>query len=87
VQISLTCRPQIRSGQQAVLLLAGREIAGQIDAGNPDNVIFDVKHAVGMTNELIRLRVDGIESTPIKRKDSPPPTHFEFDADQRVTIT
>ncbi|MFZ4859039.1 MAG: DUF4255 domain-containing protein [Desulfuromonadaceae bacterium] len=87
VKIILTCLPQIRSAQQTVLLLAGREIVGQIDDDNPDKVIFDVKNAVVMTNELIRLRVDGIESTPIKRVDSPPPTHFEFDANQRVTIT
>ena len=84
---TLTCRPRIRSDQRAVLLLAGREIVGRIDANDPDKVIFALKHTPVVTNELIHLRVDGIESMPFKRVDTPPPTRFEFDANQRVTIT
>ena len=85
--ITITCRPQVRSPQQAVLVLAGREIVGRIDGGNPDKVIFVVDNAPVVTNELIRLRVDGIESMPFNRVDTPPPTRFEFDMNQRVTIT
>jgi hypothetical protein len=85
--ITLTCQPRVRSEQQAVLLLAGREIVGQIDNNNPDKVIFVVENAPVVANVLIRLRVDGIESMPYKRVDTPPPTRFEFDLNQRVTIT
>jgi hypothetical protein len=87
--ITLTCQPRVHDGQQAVLLLAGREVVGQVDAANPDKVIFVVEKAPTVNNELIRLRVDGIESMPFKRVDVPPPTRFEFDdsQDQRVTIT
>ena len=60
---------------------------GRIDGGNPDKVIFVVDNAPVVTNEPIRLRVDGIESMPFNRLDTPPPTRFEFDANQRVTIT
>ncbi len=84
---TITCRPRVRNAQQAVLLLAGRAVAGQIDANDPDKVVFVVKNAPALNGELIRLRVDGIESMPFKRVDAPPPTRFEFDASQRVTIT
>jgi hypothetical protein len=85
--MTLTCQPRVRSKQQAVLLLAGREIIGRIDTNNPDKVIFVVENAPVVANVLIRLRVDGIESMPFKRVDTPPPTRFEFDANQKVTIT
>jgi hypothetical protein len=85
--VTITCQPRVRSGQQAVLLLAGSEIVGEIDTSSPDKVIFKVKDAPVVANELIRLRVDGIESMPFKRVDMPSPTRFEFDATQKVTIT
>ena len=85
--ITITCQPRVHSGQQAVLLLAGREIVGTTSAANPDKVIFVVENTPAVTNELIRLRVDGVESMLFKRVDEPPPTRFEFDDSQRVTIT
>jgi hypothetical protein len=85
--ITITCQPRAHSGQQAVLLLAGREIVGTIDTNNPDKVNFAVEKAPALTGELIRLRVDGIESMPFKRVDEPPPTRFEFADSQKVTIT
>jgi hypothetical protein len=85
--ITIACQPRVRSEQQAVLLVAGREIVGRIDPANPDKVIFVVQNAPVVTHEPIRLRVDGIESMPFKRVDTPPPARFEFDDDQKVTIT
>ena len=85
--ITVTCWPRVHPGQRAVLLLDGREILGQIDSGSPDKVIFIVENATVVDKELIRLRVDGIESVPFNRVDTPPPTRFEFDTKQRVTIT
>jgi hypothetical protein len=85
--ITLTCQPRMRNEQQAVLLLAGREIVGQIDTNDANKIVFVVKNAPVVTNEFIRLRVDGIESMPFKRVDSPPPTRFEYDNTQQVTIT
>ncbi len=87
VTVTITCQPRVHKGQQAVLLLAGREIVGTTAAANPDKVIFVVENAPAVTNELIRLRVDGVESMPFKRLDDPPPVRFEFDDNQRVTIT
>jgi len=85
--ITITCRPRVRSEQQVHLLLAGMEIVGQIDGGNPDKVNFAIENAPAVSGALIRLRVDGIESMPFNRVDVPPPPRFEFDANQRVTIT
>ena len=84
--ITITSQPRVHKGQQAVLLMAGREIVGQIDNNDPDKVIFVVENAPVVADELIRLRVDGIESMPFKRVDEPPPTQFGFDPNQRVTI-
>jgi hypothetical protein len=84
--VTITCKPQIHPGQQAVLLLAGREIVGEIDVNNSDKVIFDTTKLPPVNNELIRLRVDGIESMPFIRDDSSSPPRFAFDPDQRVTI-
>jgi len=86
-KITIICQPRVRSGQQAFLVLAGREIPGRIDVDDPDKIIFDVKKAPVVASEPIRLRVDGIESMPFKRVDTPPPSRFEFDNNQRVTIT
>ncbi len=85
--ITITCRPRVQNGQQTVLVVTGREIVGEIDGANPDKVVFVMDNAPAVIDELIRLRVDGIESMPFIRVDSPPPTTFEFDPNQRITIT
>ena len=85
--LTITCQPRVHPGQQAVLIVAGMEIVGQIDNNDPDKLIFVIENAPVVANELIRLRVDGIESMPYARVDSPPPTRFEFDSSQRITIT
>ena len=85
--ITITCRPRVRPDQQAVLLVAAGETVGRIDTNNPDKLIFAIQKAPAVTNELIRLRVDGIESMAFKRVDNPPPTRFEYDNTLRVTIT
>jgi hypothetical protein len=76
----------VHKGQQAVLVLAGREISGQIDSTDQDKVNFPIGDISGVANELVRMRVDGIESMPYQRVDVPPPTRFVFDDNQRVTI-
>jgi hypothetical protein len=85
--ITITCQPRVHKTQQALLLLAGREVVGQVDVANPDKVIFVIENAPTVNNELVRLRVDGIASIPFKRVDIPPPIRFEFDDSQRVAIT
>ena len=84
--VTITCQPRVHKGQQAVLVLAGREIVGQIDLNDPDKVNFPRGNISGVTDALVRMRVDGIESMPYRRVDAPPPTRFVFDDNQRVTI-
>ena len=84
--ITITCQPSVHDGQQAVLMVAGREIEGKIDETHTDKVIFNITELQSIQNELVRLRVDGIESMPFKRADTPPP-RFEFDSKQRVPLS
>lgn len=84
--VTITCQPRVHSEQKAVLLLAGRETVGVIDSTNPDKVNFLIVNAAAVDNEVIRIRIDGIESQPFTRVDTPPPIRFEFDPGQRVTI-
>ncbi|WP_419661812.1 hypothetical protein Dvar_22450 [Desulfosarcina variabilis str. Montpellier] len=85
--LTITCRPRVRAEQRTVLLVAGREITGTIDDDDPDKIVFVMEDAEAVTDAIIRLRVDGIESMPFSREDAPPPPHFVFDPNQRVSIT
>ncbi|WP_051309284.1 DUF4255 domain-containing protein [Desulfogranum japonicum] len=84
-KLIITCQPRIHDNQQVMLILKDREIKGEIDPNDADKVVFDITGLPPMQNELVRLRVDGIESMPFVRVDSPPPA-FAFDSSQRVTI-
>ena len=77
--LTITCRPRVRAEQRTVLLVAGREITGTIDDDDPDKIVFVMEDAEAVTDAIIRLRVDGIESMPFSREDAPPPPHFVFD--------
>ena len=84
--IITTCQPRVHNGQQVVLLLADKEIEGKIDTTDADKVVFNTSGLTSMQGEQVRLRVDGIESMPFKRADTPPPL-FEFDSKQRVPLS
>lgn len=79
--IELTCRPDIRVGQQVSLLLGTLEVFSEPREADTDTLTFVVERApVG--EHLVRLRVDGIESPLIDRVASPP-TFFNH----RIAIT
>ena len=79
--ITLTCRPDIKAGQQASLLLGALEVLSQPRSADTDTLTFVVAQAP-MGEHLVRLRVDGIESPLIDRLASPP-VFFNY----RITIT
>ncbi len=69
--IILACRPDIKVGQQASLLLGALEVFSQPRLVDTDTLTFVVEQApVG--EHLVRFRVDGIESPLIDRLASPP---------------
>ena len=69
--ITLTCRPEVRPQQRAVLILGDREISAQPHPGQTSSLSFLVKKAKPET-AFIRLRVDGVDSTLVNRAVSPP---------------
>ncbi|HET8631262.1 MAG TPA: Pvc16 family protein [Thermomicrobiales bacterium] len=80
--LTLTCAPQVRPEQPAVLLLGDREIAAEPHAAPTDRLTFVVRAAVPGTYPA-RLRVDGVDSILIDYTASPP----TFRQTEQVTIT
>lgn len=88
--IQLECRPEVKAEQRASLLLGDQEIvANSFATRSTSKLIFDVAKTIvdpiiGIP-QLVRLRVDGIESPMIDRSKMPnePPTFF----DHRITIS
>ncbi len=85
--LTLTCRPQVRDGQRAALLLGDREIAPSsvTTPADPDADTTLVFPVTGLAEgaHVVRLRVDGVDSIPIDFSGGLP----AFDPGQTVTIT
>jgi hypothetical protein len=85
--LTVTCRPQVRSDQRADLLVGDREIAPSAvstPAGPdaPTTLVFPID-GLAAGDHVVRLRVDGADSVPIDFADEPP----AFDPSQILTIT
>jgi Pvc16 N-terminal domain len=87
VTLTITCGPQVLPEQRVSLLVSDREVAAKPHAAATDTTQFKVEDAPVIKDAVVRLRVDGVDSLPFKRVDMPPPTKFEFDPNQKVTIT
>jgi hypothetical protein len=85
VSLQITCRPHVLPAQSASLLLADREIGAQPLATPGDTLTFEIPDAPAVSNELLRLRIDGVDSLPFLY-DEPSATYL-FDDQQRITIT
>jgi hypothetical protein len=87
VTLIITASPETLRVQTSTLLLADRETPAESRAMDNDSLQFVLLDAPVVTDTVVRLRVDGVDSIPFKRVDTPSPTRFEFEANQRVTIT
>jgi hypothetical protein len=87
VTLTITCDPQVRPTQRATLLIADREVAAQAHPTDTDTLQFTVDNAPVVTDALVRLRIDGVDSLPFTRQETPPPPHLAFDDNQKVTIS
>lgn len=85
VSLQVACRPQVLPAQPAVLLLADREIQARAFGAPSDTLTFDIDHAPVLTDALVRLRVDGVDSMPFRYDEAS--RGFVFDDQQRITIT
>ena len=82
VTFTVTCRPEVLSGQPASLLLGSREVRAAAHEDATATLSFPVLLAAPGQHWL-RLRVDGVDSLLVDRSVRPP----VFDPSQRVEIT
>jgi hypothetical protein len=85
--LTVTCRPRLRARQRVSLLFGEREIPVATipipaNTASPTELTVTVPDALQGTY-VVRLRVDGVDSLPVLRSG----TRFEFDPQQKVTIT
>lgn len=85
--LSITCNPQVRPSQRAVLLVADREAAAENHSADTDTLQFTIENAPAVNDALLRLRIDGVDSLPFRRQATPPPPRLVFDDNQRITIS
>ncbi len=91
IDMLITCEPRLRALQApGVRLLVGSSevlpasISTPADVTQPSTLHFSVP-GLPVGEHLLRLRVDGIDSLPVKLSGSPP--SFVFDPAQRVKVT
>ena len=82
LNVRIGCRPQVRLGQKAALLMDSREASAQPFTTDTAALAFEFADAppAGGT-PLLRLKVDGIESIVVNRGARPPAF-----LDQRITL-
>lgn len=81
--------------QKVALLVAGMELepaplTDSTAASAPQSiatVTFVLKTAPAFAAELATLRVDGVNSMPYVRRETPPPARLVFDDSQRITVS
>lgn len=82
--ISLDFAPSLLEGQLATLIVAGSEVSVTALA-TTDSLPFELPDAPAVTDELLRVRVDGVETLPLAYDVDT--GRFVFDDTQRITIT
>jgi hypothetical protein len=82
--ITVTMVPVVRPEQRVSLLIDGSETVAPPRAAQIGTITFVVKGAVAVTDALVQVRVDGVDSMPFRRTGTPP--IVEFDRAQMVTF-
>ena len=84
VTLTVSCSPRVLSNQLAQALFAGLEIPAEPHLAPAGSLDFVVLNAAAVSQELLRLRVDGVDCLPFTLTGTPPlPV---FDNGQKVTI-
>jgi hypothetical protein len=84
--LTLTCSPQIAPSQRAVLMVGPSEAVATPPVAQTATLAFTLVHAPAVTNQLVFLRVDGVDSVVFTQQPGPPPK-FVLDDSKRITIT
>ncbi|MDI1292352.1 MAG: DUF4255 domain-containing protein [Methylobacter sp.] len=83
--LTVTCSPEVLIEQSARLLLGDREVQAEPRLAANSPLEFMLENAPELTLQPVYVRVAGIDSLPLERKDNPP--RFVFADNQKVTIT
>jgi hypothetical protein len=81
ITFTVTCEPEVRPEQRAVLLIGDIEVPAQPHPTQTGTLTF-VAGPLAPGEYHLRLRVDGVDSLLVDRSSTPP----VFDPDQKVTI-
>lgn len=84
VQLTASVSPNLRAGQQVRLLIAGKEVDAEPFADGASQVDFNLVDFPAVASELVRVRIDDVDSQPFLRTGVPPA--LVFDDAQKVTI-
>jgi hypothetical protein len=89
LDLTLTCRPRLRDGQQVQVFLGSGDPAIPLTVTTPADVtqpttVTVTFPAVTAGSYVVRLRVDGVDSNPVRYTGSPP--HPEFDPNAQVVV-
>jgi hypothetical protein len=82
--LTLTVSPQLLPKQTISLLIDDREIPAQPFAAASNEMDFVIDAVQPLKEQIVYLRVDGVDSLPITRASDPP--RFVFADEQKVTI-
>jgi hypothetical protein len=90
IALTVTCRPRVRPGQRVTLLFGERQVALGTLTNPPDQtqgsqLEFTVPGVPASDLPYrVRLRVDGVDSLPVRTTGNPP--RLEFDPEQQVLV-
>ncbi|PTR05761.1 uncharacterized protein DUF4255 [Nitrosospira sp. Nsp5] len=86
VTLTITFDPEVRSTQRASLIIMDREIEAEDPVTETGELRFIIEDAPTVTDAIVRLRIDGVDSLPFRRQPGPPPARMVFDENQKITI-
>jgi hypothetical protein len=82
ISYTVTCGPEVRPEQSAVLLLGDQQVEAQPHATQTATLTFDAE-SLSAGDYFVRLRIAGVDSLLVNRAVTPP----VFDLTQKVTVT
>lgn len=83
--LTLTCRPQIAAGQRAEITAGSAYAVATPPGAQTATIPVTIQSAPALTDEFLRLRVDGVDSFVFTQQGTPP--KYVLDATKRITIT
>jgi hypothetical protein len=89
LNLTLTCRPRLRNGQQVQVLLGSGNPVAPLTVATPADVtqpstVTATFPAVAAGTYVVRLRVDGVDSNPVRYAGTP--SRPEFDPSAQVVV-